>query len=55
VPLCEPHWLMLAEETREAIWHLYDGNASRPWLSLERSQSAAFLARVREAAARLAG
>jgi hypothetical protein len=53
VVLCEPHWLMLTEETREAIWRLYDGNASRPWLSLERSQSAAFLATVREAASHL--
>jgi hypothetical protein len=55
VPLCEPHWLTVAEEIREAIWRLFDRTASRPWLSLERSQSPAFLAAVRDAAARLAG
>jgi hypothetical protein len=55
VVLCVTHWLTLAEETRERIWSLYDGKASRPWLSLECSQSADFLAAVRDAAAQLAG
>jgi hypothetical protein len=43
---CERHWKAIPQDTRDEIDRLYDGRKTRPWKSLDQTQSPEFLSLV---------